>query len=591
MGVDGLAQRQGGRMSHHAILGSFLLCILLICKGLGFSWVDGSPPAVAAAGEVGVDGQDGAESGETAPLQTRTGGPGATVFGYLPYWEKTAALRYDLLTHVACFSVGANADGSISNSHGWPWTSVISAAHQNGVKVILVVTQFDPDTALALITHAAAKSHFFVNLKALMLAGQSDGVNIDFEGSGTYRSHINGFMADLTTYLHAEVPGSEVTFAGPAVNWGGGWDLAGLANSCDGIFIMGYDFYGSWSTTSGPCAPLTGGSYNITNTVYTQYKEVTQNNPQKLILGVPYFGKHWTTATSDPRSAVTAYIGSAFYSSAQAQAETYGLLWDAASQTPWYRYHDGADWHQVWFDNADSIRLKFQLAKNAGLQGVGIWALGYDAGRTELWNVIRDEFVLAYRPDLDATLIAQSFPPTLTCGETAEVWVEYTNIGGKAWSQGSVNLGTWNPQDRASSFYTEGDWIGSTRPTGMDTAACEPDGSCRFSFMMTAPATAGVYNESWRLVKEGTAWFGDETATFQITVLPRPIPGDFDEDRDVDMEDFAFLQKCLSGSGVTPSAACEAGDLSGDDDVDGQDALLLKSCMSGSGIEGDPDCL
>ena len=578
-------------MTQRYTLYAFLALILCFDNRLGSSQGTELSPAVNVTGETGSEIAVETDSSGITALQTRTGGPAATVFGYLPYWEKTATLRYDLLTHVACFSVGANADGSISNSQGWPWTSVINAAHQNGVKVILVVTQFDTDTTLALVTSATAKANFFANLKAQVLAGNADGVNIDFEGSGTFRSYINGFMADLTAYMHAQIPGSEVTFAGPAVNWSSGWDLVGLAASCDGIFIMGYDFYGSWSTTSGPSAPLTGGSYNITNTVYTQYKQVTQNNPKKLILGVPYYGNHWKTATSDPRSTKTAYVGSIFFSSAQAGAETYGLLWDATSQTPWYRYNDGASWHQVWFDNADSIRLKFQLAKNAGLQGVGMWALGYDEGRTELWNVVRDEFVLAYRPDWDATLVGVSYPATMMVGTTAEAWVEYTNTGGKAWSQGAVNLGTWNPQDRASVFYTSGDWLNTARPTSMDTAACEPDTTCRFTFTITAPTTPGTYSESWRLVKEGTAWFGDSGATFQITVTPRPIPGDFDNDRDVDLDDFAFLQRCLIGSGYPPATGCKAADLDDDNDVDGQDVRLFKSCMSGPGIEGDPDCL
>lgn len=35
------------------------------------------------------------------------------------------------------------------------------------------------------------------------------------------------------------------------MNWSGNWNLLGIANGCDGIFIMGYAFWGSWSTTSG----------------------------------------------------------------------------------------------------------------------------------------------------------------------------------------------------------------------------------------------------------------------------------------------------------------------------------------------------
>ena len=303
-------------------------------------------------------GTSGRLEAQIIPLQPRVGGPCKTVFGYLPYWKKTAPQRYDLLTHVAHFSVGANANGSLSNSINWPstWTSQINEAHQAGVKVILTVTQFDPPTVLSLITTPASKAAFFSNIKALMLSGMADGVNIDFEGSGTYTSSINQFMADLTAYLHNGIPGSEVSFAGPAVNWGG-WNLPGLVNSCDSVFIMGYAFWGSWSSTSGPNAPLTGGTYNITNTVYTQYANADRS---KLILGLPYYGHHWTTQTSSPRSTRISYISSVTFAAAQAESETYGLLWDPTSQTPWYRWHDGTNWNQVWFDNATSLGLKYQ---------------------------------------------------------------------------------------------------------------------------------------------------------------------------------------------------------------------------------------
>ncbi|MBN1488341.1 MAG: hypothetical protein JXA69_00360, partial [Phycisphaerae bacterium] len=310
-------------------------------------------------------------------LQTTAGAsrPCKTIFGYLPYWESAANIRYDLLTHLACFSVGVNSNGTLGDDHGWPWTSVINDAHANGVKVILVATNFSSSSLYTLVTTPAYKNAFFANIKAKMLEGNADGVNIDFEGTGDWRNHINSFMAELTAYLHAEVPGSEVTFAGPAVNWSSAWDLEGLAASCDGIFIMGYAFYGSWSTTSGPNAPLIGGSINITNTVVTQYYPVTQNNPEKLILGVPYYGGHWITESSAARSTKVSWVGSTRFYNDEPDSQTYGLLWDSVSQTPWYRWYTGGQWHQVWFDNAESLGLKYQLAKDYNLQGVGMWAL------------------------------------------------------------------------------------------------------------------------------------------------------------------------------------------------------------------------
>ncbi len=319
--------------------------------------------------------------------------PCATVFGYLPYWSSSANLHYDLLTHIACFSVEVNANGSLGDDHGWPWTSVINTAHANGVKIVLVATLFDSSDIYTLITNSTYKNNFFANIKAKMLEGAADGLNIDFEGGGSaWKAHINSFMFDLTNYLHNELPGSEVTFAGPAVNWSNEWDLPGLAASCDGIFIMGYAFWGSWSSTSGPNAPLTGGTYNITNTVLTQYAQVTQNNPEKLILGVPYYGHHWKTTTSDARSSVTSYLGPTWFYDDEPASQTYGVIWEDLSQTPWYRWFDGTNWNQVWFDNAQSLGLKYDLAIDHDLQGVGMWALGYDGARPELWDQLATQF-------------------------------------------------------------------------------------------------------------------------------------------------------------------------------------------------------
>jgi spore germination protein YaaH len=331
----------------------------------------------------------------TVPLRSRgtQSRPCATVFGYLPYWSDADYLRYDLLSHLACFSVEVNPDGSLGNDHGWPWTSVINEAHANGVKVILVATLFNSDHILTLITNPTYKNRFFSSIKAKMLEGDADGLNIDFEGSGSaWKAYINGFMADLTAYLHTELPGSEVTFAGPAVNWSSVWDLPGLAASCDGIFIMGYAFAGQWSSTSAPNSPLIGGSINITNTVLVQYGDVTRDHPEKLILGLPYYGNHWTTVSSSARSTATDWLGSTRFFDDQPDSLLYGLLWEAQSQTPWYRWQEGSTWHQVWFDNAESLGLKYDLALENELQGVGMWALGYDGARPELWDQLEQQF-------------------------------------------------------------------------------------------------------------------------------------------------------------------------------------------------------
>ncbi|RMF62609.1 MAG: hypothetical protein D6743_11910, partial [Calditrichaeota bacterium] len=108
------------------------------------------------------------------PLNTRLAKPRAlkaTVFGYLPYWSSSDYLRFDLLTHIAAFSVEVNADGTLGNDHGWPWTSLINRAHSQGVKVILVATLFDGAKISTLISSQSNRQRFFANIKAKMLEG------------------------------------------------------------------------------------------------------------------------------------------------------------------------------------------------------------------------------------------------------------------------------------------------------------------------------------------------------------------------------------------------------------------------------------
>ncbi len=320
-----------------------------------------------------------------------------TVFGFFPYWEYVSGshqyFRYDLLTHIACFDFPVSISGNISNPAQWPWTDVINKAHSNGVKIIMTLTNFRKDEIRKIITDETVKRNLILNTLLKFQVYSIDGVNVDFEGLYTSdrRSKIVNFMSEFTDSIHAHYPDAEVSFASPAVNWSGSWDLVGLANACDYLFIMGYDFFGKWSDNSGPSAPLTGGSINVSNTLNSQYSAIVNSTPEKLILGVPYFGIYFKTQSSSPGSSVIDYVNSPRFRTAQAQSEVYGKLWHSTYQVPWYRWNDG-EWNQVWFDDDSSIGLKYDLVISKNLKGVGMWALGYDGPRQELWNLLDYKF-------------------------------------------------------------------------------------------------------------------------------------------------------------------------------------------------------
>lgn len=69
-----------------------------------------------------------------------------------------------------------------------------------------------------------------------------------------------------------------------------------------------------------------------------------------------------------------------------------------------------------------------------------------------------------------------------------------------------------------------------------------------------------------------------------------PIPfADSDMDTDVDMVDFAALQRCLTiGSANPPTAECKCFDRNGDDVIDSNDVEVFILCGTGANVAFDP---
>ncbi len=69
------------------------------------------------------------------------------------------------------------------------------------------------------------------------------------------------------------------------------------------------------------------------------------------------------------------------------------------------------------------------------------------------------------------------------------------------------------------------------------------------------------------------------------------IPGDWDQDGDVDLYDFGRFQACLSGLGIPQEdPGCFLALLDDDGDVDAGDTAILLDCLTGPGVAGSPGC-
>jgi hypothetical protein len=196
-----------------------------------------------------------------------------TVFGFFPYWAPGfSQIRFQDLSHLAVFSVEADANGQLVNLRGWPNAPLIEAAHRANVRVVLVCTLFDSSALQSLLSDSGRRQTLIGNLKAQVLRGGAEGVNIDFEGvPASQKNNLVVFMKELALEIKAAVPGAHISIDTPAVDWSNGWDYAALADICDALMIMAYDYHWSGSKNPGPVSPLSGsglwGKYSVSWTI------------------------------------------------------------------------------------------------------------------------------------------------------------------------------------------------------------------------------------------------------------------------------------------------------------------------------------
>lgn len=94
---------------------------------------------------------------------------------------------------------------------------------------------------------------------------------------------------------------------------------------------------------------------------------------EKIWMGIPNYGYDWTLPFRQGSRAQSISNQEAV---ALAVQNRVAIRFDQAAQSPWFWYVDGQGReHEVWFEDARSIRAKLELARSRGLYGVGYWNL------------------------------------------------------------------------------------------------------------------------------------------------------------------------------------------------------------------------
>lgn len=353
-----------------------------------------------------------------APLRPLTESKkGYEVFGFAPYWnkDKLGQVNFGTLTTLSYFGVPVLNDGTLDESDpGYitflsdTMTKVFQKAHAAGTRVVLTVTQMDNNTITSFLDSSDAQKSAIDQIIATVKARGIDGVNVDFEYLGDpgsfYRTQFSQFVADLTTKMHQEMPRSQVTVSVYALAARGGklYDIASLGKSADEIFMMAYDFAVAGSDNAAPTAPLYGYkegkySYDISTAVADFLRLMPAN---KLVLGVPYYGYNYLVYKPGVNALTRPY--DSWRGTPTAQTYSYVLDnvksevsgWDNVGKVGWKAYFvpETGTWRMIFLDDPKSLAYKYDFVKTKGLGGVGIWALGNDNNKPELWALLRQKF-------------------------------------------------------------------------------------------------------------------------------------------------------------------------------------------------------
>ncbi len=331
------------------------------------------------------------------------------VYGYHPHWMGAAYKYYNfsLLSRVAYFSYELNPKtGNYKTIHNWRTTELIKSAHQYGCKVDLSVSNFGKHNNRIFLTNQRAQLKLVDSLISLIKLRNADGVNINFEEvPAMQKQNFTAFVMMLSKKIDSvsnRLKNKEykLSLTIPAVDWRNAYDVGALKEYVDYFFLMGYDFYGKYSPVAGPVSLLFSGkdwSENNINSTINYYLEIGVP-PSSLILGLPYYGNEWETETGEIPSKSKKFVQARTYSFMRdSYSDTYVKKYDSTSHSYYYIYSKNDKWYQCWTDDVKSLSMKYDYVLGKNIGGVGIWALGYDNGYTDLWELLKRKF--AAMPD------------------------------------------------------------------------------------------------------------------------------------------------------------------------------------------------
>lgn len=324
-----------------------------------------------------LEGGENALSGQELVLSFQQEKEGTLSVGGYAYPEiDPALLRQTLpfLTTIAPFTYGITPQGGLIPLDD---QALIDAAKSMRVRPILhlsTLTQegtFSNELAHTVLTDGAVQNRLAASLLETIQQKGYRGLDVDFEfvypeDASAYAAFIARMREGLSPLgLPVFVALAPKTSADQRGDLYEGHDYRLLGEAADFVFLMTYE----WGYTYGPpmaVAPLR----NVELVVDYALSEIPA---EKIWMGIPNYGYDWPLPFRQGDRAQSISNQEAVSLAVQNRV---AIRFDQAAQSPWFRYVDGQGReHEVWFEDARSIRAKLELARSRSLYGVGYWNL------------------------------------------------------------------------------------------------------------------------------------------------------------------------------------------------------------------------
>ena len=259
--------------------------------------------------------------------------------------------------------------------------------HKKGIKVIPYISNhFDREVGRKALSNYVAYCNEVVRI---IKEYDLDGVNIDIENL-TVEDKEN--LVQFMEYLKSIMPeGKQLSMAIAAnpydvkTGWPGSYDYEKLDKVVDTFIIMTYD----QSYPGSKPGPVAGYEF-VENSIKTMLK---YTSPQKIILGVPFYGRYWNYNEASGGDAVVLKSINSIKSSFNATE-----YYDSYNRTPYLKFSVGkigstysfsgkkfsVGDYIMYYENDKSLKEKLILVEKYNLKGSASWALSQED--TSIWD-------------------------------------------------------------------------------------------------------------------------------------------------------------------------------------------------------------